>query len=145
MKYLNVSREIFLNGKKVNSMKKKRRIYFSIAFAAILLSEILIGMYASGWIRNSFGDILVMPAMYFLIRSFTDKFKKTLPYILFIFACTVEFLQYLDICGILGIRKGSLLSVIIGTHGCFGDILCYGAGTIIICIISHLERRHKND
>ena len=60
--------------------------------------------------------------------------------ILFIFDCFVEFLQYLDICGILGINKKSLLAVIIGTNGTWNDIPCYLAGMLLIYIIMILKR-----
>ena len=69
-------------------MNRKKEITVSaVMFLLLLISEILIGKYAGGWIRYSFGDVLVMPAMYFLVRIFTSQFKRTLPLILFVFAC----------------------------------------------------------
>lgn len=109
-------------------------------FIIFLITEIFIGMYAHGWIRYYGGDILIMPAMYFLVSIFTEKLRKSLPLILFVFACFVEFLQYLDICGILGINKKSLLAVIIGTSGTWNDIPCYMTGTLLIYIIIFLQR-----
>ncbi len=119
------------------------RKFSVLMFLVFLIIEIFIGLYSHGWIRYYGGDILVMPAMYFLVRIFTDKLKKSLPVILFLFACFVEFLQYLDICGILGINKKSLLAVIIGTSGTLNDIPCYMAGTLLIYIIIFLKRRFK--
>ncbi len=119
------------------------RKFSVLMFLVFLIIEIFIGLYSHGWIRYYGGDILVMPAMYFLVRIFTDKLKKSLPVILFLFACFVEFLQYLDICGILGINKKSLLAVIIGTSGTLNDIPCYMAGTLLIYIIIFLQRRFK--
>ncbi|MDE6086797.1 MAG: DUF2809 domain-containing protein [Oscillospiraceae bacterium] len=103
-----------------------------LLFCIFLILEIFIGAFASGFLRNYIGDVLVMPSMYFLIRIFTEKFPKFLPGMLFLFACFVEFLQSIDLCGILGIDKHSLLAVLIGTHGEWADILCYLAGTILI-------------
>lgn len=125
-------------------IKMNKKIYYTAAFSAFLISEVLIGLFAKGWLRNSFGDVLVMPAMYCFIRIFTRHLKKTLPLILFAFACVTELLQYLDLCGILGIRRGSLLSVIIGTHGDFKDIVCYAAGTVLIYILMNTERRFRH-
>lgn len=113
-------------------MNKRNRIISLTAFLLILATEIIIGKYAHGWIRYSFGDVLVMPAMYFLIRIFTQRFRKTLPFILFVFACFVELLQHFDICGILGIPEGSILRIIIGTTGLWSDVWCYAAGTVLI-------------
>ena len=125
-----------MNGEMIMMSKKKYFLFFMI----FLFIEILIGMYAKGWVRYYGGDILVMPAMYFLVRTFTKKLYRTLPLILFIFAGFVEFLQYLDICGILGINKKSLLAVIIGTNGTWNDIPCYLAGMLLIYIMMILKR-----
>ena len=118
-------------------MNRKKSFLMFIIF---LITEIFIGMYAHGWIRYYGGDILIMPAMYFLVRIFTEKLRKSLPLIVVVFACFVEFLQYLDICGILGINKKSLLAVIIGTSGTWNDIPCYMTGTLLIYIIIFLQR-----
>lgn len=120
-------------------MMKKRKTAI-LLFSSCLISEILIGAFASGFIRGYVGDILVMPTMYFLIRIFTEKCQKTMPGILFFFACFVEFLQSMDLCGILGIDKKSLLAVLIGTQGEWADILCYLAGTILIYLFLLLQK-----
>ena len=65
---------------------------YLVMFMIFLIMEIFIGLYAHGWLRYYGGDILIMPAMYFFIRIFTEKFRKSLPLILFVFACYVEFL-----------------------------------------------------
>ncbi|MDE7122339.1 MAG: DUF2809 domain-containing protein [Oscillospiraceae bacterium] len=103
-----------------------------LLFCLFLILEILIGAFASGFLRGYIGDVLVMPAMYCLIRIFTAKFPRSLPGMLFVFACFVEFLQSIDLCGILGIDKHSLLAILIGTHGEWADIFCYLAGTVLI-------------
>ncbi|MDE6731182.1 MAG: DUF2809 domain-containing protein, partial [Oscillospiraceae bacterium] len=69
---------------------------------------------------------------YCLVRIFTAKFPKAMPGMLFLFACFVEFLQSMDLCGMLGIDKHSLLAILIGTHGELADIFCYLAGTVLI-------------
>ncbi len=100
-------------------------------FAALLFTEILIGLYAHGFVREYIGDVLVMPAMYFLIRIFTDKFPRTLPATLFVFACAVEVSQYFELYKILGFERGSLAAIMIGTGFAWGDIVSYAAGTVI--------------
>ena len=100
-------------------------------FFALLITEILIGMYAHGFVREYIGDVLVMPAMYFLIRIFTDKFPRALPLILFVFACGVEVSQYFELYRHLGLEKGSLPAIIMGTGFAWGDIAAYAAGTLI--------------
>lgn len=126
-------------------MMNNRIFRSAAAFSALFIAEFLIALYAHGWLRFSFGDILIMPTMYYFVRIFTDKFKKSLPLILFIFACFVEFLQSIHICDILGIPEGNPLRVIIGTTALSSDILCYACGSAIIYLILfinfHSERR----
>lgn len=125
-----------------NGFGRNIRIYRSIAFAVFLITEILIGKFADsgGFVRCYLGDVLVMPVMYFFIGIFTDRPKKTLPLMLFGFACIVELLQSADICGRLGIDKGSLLAAVIGTKGDFKDIICYACGTALIYALAFAER-----
>lgn len=129
---------IILSKGEIKMNRKKEIIVSTVMFLLLLISEILIGKYAGGWIRYSFGDVLVMPAMYFLVRIFTSQFKRTLPLILFVFACFVELLQHFDICGVLGIPEGSILRVIIGTTGLWSDVWCYAAGTGLIYILIYI-------
>lgn len=111
--------------------RKTERIISVIMFVILLGIIILIAMYAHGWLRYSFGDVLVIPALYFLVRIFTGKFHKTMPVLLFLFACLVELLQHFDICGILGIPEGSVLRIIIGTTGLWSDVWCYAGGAVM--------------
>ena len=111
--------------------KTKRKLIYSAFFAAILAAEILIGMYAHGFVREYIGDVLVMPAMYFFVRIFTEKFPRTLPLILFIFACAVEVSQYFGLYKILGFSRGSLPAIIIGTGFAWGDLIAYAAGSVL--------------
>jgi Protein of unknown function (DUF2809) len=48
------------------------------------------------------------------------------------FACFVEGLQYLKIVDRLGLRRGELLSIIIGTSFAWEDILAYAVGCAIV-------------
>lgn len=138
MRCLTVSREIFWSG------AMKNRIFYLIAFLVFLMLEILIGRYAGGFIRYSLGDVIVIPTLYCLIRIFTSALKKTLPFLIFIFACFVEFMQYIGICDILHIPQGSILRIIIGTTGLWSDIICYAAGMIIIYLYVIFSKEEKN-
>ena len=109
----------------------KRKLIYTALFAALLVTEILIGLYARGFVRAYIGDVLVMPAMYFLVRIVTEKFPRTLPLILFVFACAVEVSQYFGLYKLLGFAPGSLPAIIIGTGFAWGDILAYAAGSVI--------------
>ena len=110
---------------------KKRKLIYSAVFAVLLITEILIGMYAHGFVRVYIGDVLIMPAMYFFVRIFTDRFPRTLPLILFVFACAVEISQYFGLYKALGLARDSLIAIIIGTGFAWGDLAAYAAGSVI--------------
>lgn len=118
----------------------KRKLIYTALFAALLVTEILIGLYAHGFVRAYIGDVLVMPAMYFLVRIFTEKFPRALPLILFVFACAVEVSQYFELYKLLGFAPSSLPAIIIGTGFAWGDILAYAAGSVINFIAAVISR-----
>ena len=110
----------------------KKRIKFMILFVFLMAAEILIGMYAGGWVRNYLGDVLVVILLYALARLVSPK-KPTKWYILptgiLIFAFIVEFMQLWGFCDRFGITN-RLLRVILGTGFSIIDLLCYAAGIL---------------
>ncbi|MCR4690645.1 MAG: DUF2809 domain-containing protein [Lachnospiraceae bacterium] len=52
----------------ITAVVKKRLIYFIVS-VVLLGTEILIGLYAHGWIRNYLGDVLVVILLYTLFRT----------------------------------------------------------------------------
>ena len=53
---------------------KRKRILFGTATLLLLGTEILIGMFAGGWIRYYLGDVLVVILIYTLCRTISpDK------------------------------------------------------------------------
>ncbi|MCR4792540.1 MAG: DUF2809 domain-containing protein [Lachnospiraceae bacterium] len=118
----------------------KKRIIFGIVSLILLGVEIIIGMFARGWVRNYFGDVLVVILLYALFRTFSpDKPDKwfLLPTAILVFAFIVEFLQLWGFCDRFGITN-RLLRIIIGTGFSVADLVSYAIG-IIPCYIA--ERR----
>ena len=124
-----------------------RRLIFGVIAFILFVTEVMIGMFATGWVRNSLGDILVVILIWSLIRTiypYDMRMGWILPAAVLIFAFTVEFLQYLGICDIVGIEN-RLLRTVIGTGFAAEDLLCYTVG-IIPCLVTEilLLRGHKN-
>ncbi len=109
-----------------------RRIIYGICSAVLLGTEILIGMFAHGWVRSYLGDVLVVILLYTLARTISPKWPSK-PYILpaaiLVFSFAVEFLQLWGFCDRFGIQN-RLLRIIIGTGFSWADLLCYTAGII---------------
>lgn len=117
------------------------------AFLLLLITEILIGSFAHGWLRGYGGDVLVLPLLYCLLRIFTPALPHTLPLCLFGFGCLTELLQWCNLAARLGFSEGSLPAVILGTRADWMDVLCYAGGTLLLYgflyIQFHLERNQS--
>ena len=121
-----------------------KRLIYGVATLLLLGIEIIIGLYAKGWIRNYFGDVLVVVLLYTLCRTISpDRPKKwlVLPTLILVFAFIVEFLQLWGFCDRFGITN-RLLRIIIGTGFSVEDLISYTIG-IIPCYI--IEYRRKKD
>ena len=109
-----------------------RRTIYGICTAVLLGTEILIGMFAHGWVRSYLGDVLVVILLYTLARTTSPEWPSK-PYILpaaiLVFSFAVEFLQLWGFCDRFGIQN-RLLRIIIGTGFSWADLLCYTAGII---------------
>ncbi len=108
----------------------------------LLITELIIGIKATGWIRSYLGDILVVMLIYSTVRTITPvkpdycRMCGFLPTLVLLFAIIVEGLQYFNIADLLGIRN-EILRTVIGTSFSAFDIFCYIIG-IIPCYIAEI-------
>lgn len=124
-------------------MSRRIRIGMGIASAVLLGIEILIGMYAHGWVRNQFGDVLVVILLYTICRTVSPEkphFGLPLPVGILLFAFCVEFLQLWGFCDKLHITN-HLLRIIIGTGYSNADMLSYTLGILPCIACEFLLRR----
>ncbi len=124
-------------------MSRRIRIGMGIASAVLLGIEILIGMYAHGWVRNQFGDALVVILLYTICRTVSPekpRFGLLLPVGILLFAFCVEFLQLWGFCDKLHITN-RLLRIIIGTGYSNADMLSYTLGILPCIACEFLLRR----
>ncbi len=103
---------------------------------AIFVAEILIATVFADikFVRSYLGDFLVVMLLYHLVKIFRDAPPLPLAALIFIFACSVEIAQYFRLADALGLRPGSLGSILIGTSFSWADILAYFLG----CLTSYL-------
>lgn len=116
-----------------------------IAAAVLLGIEILIGMYAHGWVRSYLGDVLVVILLYALVRLISPEkpqYGLLLPAVILVFSFCVEFLQLWGFCDRLHITN-RLLRIIIGTGYSSVDLLSYALG-ILPCIAAELFLRRRS-
>jgi hypothetical protein len=99
----------------------------------LFLVEVFIGVFVhDAWIRPFVGDVLVVILIYCFVKSFWQIRPNLTIAAVFIFACIVEGLQYLNIIDILGIRQYKLLVIILGSSFDWNDILAYAIGSAIV-------------
>lgn len=123
---------------------KKKRIVFAMITAVLLAIEVFIALYfKSGFIRYSVGDMIVTLLLYTFVRIFIPEKIKLMPLYIFIFACLVEYLQSINIVGILGLENSAFFRTLIGTVFSWEDILCYSVGCIVAGVYEVIKLKRK--
>ena len=122
-----------------------RRLLFGILTILLLGIEVLIGLYAHGWVRYYLGDVLVVILIYTLIRTIIPNKGKwiLIPTLVLAFAFIVEFLQLWGFCDRFGITN-EFLRIIIGTGFSTVDLMCYCIGIIPCYIAEFILARKKS-
>ncbi len=120
-----------------------KRITFAFISLLLLGIEILIGLFAHGWVRSYLGDVLVVILIYTLIRTVSiNKPSKwyVLPTAILIFSFAVEFLQLWGFCDRFGIEN-RLLRIIIGTGFSYIDLICYVIGLLPCYLVEYFRKK----
>ena len=124
---------------------KSKRLAYALVTVALILIEVFIAIYVhDNFVRPYLGDVLVVIAIYTLIRTFIPNKIKLLPVYVFIFAVIVEVLQYFNIVDILGVSNNRFLSVLIGGVFDLKDIMCYAVGCMLLGIFELLRNKYSN-
>lgn len=127
----------------------RQKISYLITFTILLFIEIAIALNGSGVLRSYFGDILVIPTVYFLLRVFFTRdgifSVYVLPFICYSMGWIAEVLQALNITEILDIRKDSPLGIIFGSVFDIKDGVAYLFGLYTIGILLAVESKWKDD
>ena len=122
----------------------KKRLPYILAFLALLLVEIYIGLFVRDrFIRPYFGDVLVTALLCCLFRAVYPKGVRLLPAYVFLFSVVVEVTQYFDLVKLLGWENNAFLSVIMGRSFSWKDILCYAVGCAAFWAVETLCRRGR--
>ena len=128
----------------------KKRAFYLTATIILLVIEVLIALYIhDDFIRPFVGDAIVVIVIYTFVRIFMPEKCRLLPLYIFLFAVAVELLQGIHIVNILGVADNKFLRVLIGDSFDIMDILCYGAGCILLglyeyCITKSTQTSHSS-
>lgn len=122
-----------------------RRVKYLLLFIVFLLIEVFIALFVNDrFIRPYLGDVLVVVVIYYFVRIFVPDSIAILPLLIFIFAASVEILQYFNLVERLGFTDNIFMRVLIGSVFDVKDILCYGVGCVCLGVMEWRKRK-KND
>jgi len=108
--------------------------YFTL-FTGFLLSEIMIAKFATGFIRFTLGDYLVVMLLYCFIKSFFNiSMEKTALLVLGI-AFAIEFLQLTNLQNQYPEKYEKFLRIILGTSFSIEDLIAYLLGIVTVVFI----------
>ncbi len=117
------------------------RVKYLLITIGIFIAEILVATTFADIrvIRSYLGDYLVVMLIFYLVKSFYDISPLALSLSVFFFACSVEIAQYFHLADALGLRHGSLFSILVGNSFSWIDIVMYFLG----CLTSYcFNARH---
>ena len=122
--------------------KQTKRLWYLCAAVLIIAAEVIIAKYVhDGFVRPYLGDVLVVIAVYAVVRTVHPEGWPLLPAGVFALAVTVEVLQYFRITEVLGVSDNRFLRILIGGTFDFKDILCYAAGSFISAAAEWVQRK----
>jgi hypothetical protein len=104
------------------------------------------GYIPGAFVRNSVGDVLVIPLLYFVLRGVTRSTLSVALAASLVAGLAAELLQYLHLADLLGLKKGSLLYIVLGNTSSWSDLLMYGIGGALAAWfdVRVLQRRYAS-
>lgn len=120
-------------------MTTRRRAYAALA-AVVFVVELIIasGRLGRGFVRGSVGDILVIVLLYFVFRAGTSLSRARAAGLGILCGFAVEALQYVHLADALGLRKGGVLAIVIGSTASVGDLGMYVVGGVLAVGVDRL-------
>ncbi len=99
----------------------KFNLKYFIAFFLLLVIEIIIERYATGFIRHTLGDYLVVILLYCLIKGF---------------------LKISNLQNIFPKNYSRTVQIILGTSFSFLDLVAYSLGVLTVYLIDKFFKKH---
>lgn len=107
---------------------------------SLFLIEALIAIYVRDEIfRPYVGDFLVVLFLYCLLKSFWEVRVMKAVLLILSFACIIEVLQYFKLSDKLGESGDGFLSVVLGSHFDWIDLVAYILGALSILLIERMR------
>ena len=115
----------------------RRAKHLAVA-ATVFLAEVLVATTFAhiGFVRSSLSDFLAVIFLYHLAKAVVRDFPaRPLAAGVFAMATIIEIAQAFHLADALGFRRGSLPSILLGTHFSWLDLLMYALGCLT-CVLA---------
>jgi len=124
-----------VSGPPVSAMSLRAK-HLAIA-ATVFLAEALIATTFAriGFVRSYLSDFLAVIFLYHLAKAVRDFPARPLAISVFAVATIIEIAQAFHLADALGFRRGSLPSILLGTHFSWLDLLMYALGCLT-CVLA---------
>ena len=128
----------------MKKVKSNPRVLYALAFAVILITEVLIALFVRDvFIRPYGGDILVTVLVCSFVRIFFPAGQRMLPVWVFLFAAAVEVGQFFDFVRLLGLGESHFFRILLGSTFSWADLICYGIGCGLFFVTEGILKRGK--
>lgn len=126
-----------------NKMFTFKKQYFYVT-AIIFFVEVFIAIFINDdFVRPFVGDILVVILIYCFVKTFGNISSSIAALSVFVFACTIEVLQYFNLVNRLGWQEYKIATVILGNTFDWKDILAYAIGIILVVLLENKTTQKK--
>lgn len=123
-----------------------KRLFFLGAALLLLAVEVIIALFVhDAVIRPYGGDVIVVVFVWCAVRAVIPEKFRFLWLFVFLFACFVEFTQYIKLVSLLGLENNRFFSVLLGTSFSWTDIACYALGTVPVALHDMLTAKRKTE
>ena len=120
------------DGRQKHTAMTLRPSYLILATVLFVVEVAIAQEYIpSPFVRNSLGDVLVIPLLYFFLRGVSKSTPMVTLVVVLAVGFSVELLQYLHLADLLGLQKGSLLYIVVGNTFSYSDLLMYSIGGVL--------------
>jgi len=124
-----------VSGPPVSAMSRRAK-HLAIA-ATVFLAEVLVATTFAriGFVRSYLSDFLAVIFLYHLAKAVRDFPARPLAISVFAVATIIEIAQEFHLADVLGFHRGSLPSILLGTHFSWLDLLMYALGCLT-CVLA---------
>lgn len=107
---------------------------FAILFAIVVIIALF---FRDDLIRPLLGDVLIVMVIAYFVHAFIAVPLRKVAIGTLIFACLIEFLQFLNLIDILGWRNSHLAHLTIGSTFDWRDLVAYTLGIAIVLLTAN--------